>query len=79
MGMTLVGPAIPCFVSWAEDEDFGTVSQNRSEASLLRALLAESRLWDRGQRAPLVIAKEWRARLDPAEVCRRMLEVSSDS
>lgn len=80
VGATVVGPRIPCFLSWAEDEDFGTVASGRSAGSLLRALLTERQRWERGERRPAAIAGEWRERLNPAEICCQMLrERSGDS
>lgn len=73
-GVTLVGPPIPCFQSWARDEDFGTVARRRSYRGLLDALLAEADRWRSGDRKAGAISRRWRRRLDPRTLCREMLE-----
>jgi glycosyltransferase involved in cell wall biosynthesis len=74
LGATLVGPPIASLASWTEDGRYGTVARSRRASSLARALSGELAAWDEGTREPREIARQWRARLAPEVVCRRLLE-----
>jgi hypothetical protein len=74
LGATVIGTPIPSLVSWTEDERFGRVASRARPRALARAMLEEMAAWDVGARDARAIAAHWRPRLDPAEVCRRLLE-----
>lgn len=79
LGATIVGPPIPSYTSYSEahgpgEGPFGRVARRAHPDDLARALLDEMSAWDRGERDGLSISAHWRTLLDPAELCRRLLE-----
>ena len=73
-GATLVGTPIPSLISWSEGGRFGRVAARSTPRALARTMLEEMTDWDRGRRDHRAIAAEWRRRLQPATICRQLLE-----
>jgi len=74
MGATIIGTPLPSLISWCEGGRFGRVSRRHHPQSLVRALRLEMEAWDEGRRDGKAIATTWRSRVEPTEVCRRLLE-----
>ncbi len=72
LGGTIVGTPVPALVSWTEEGRFGRIAAADPHA-LGDALAAEMQAWDDGERDAGEITQVWRSRLDPEEICRRML------
>lgn len=73
LGATLVATPIPSVRSWTEDGRFGRVARRPRARELARALVDEMASWDAGERDPGTVAAQWRSRVAPEEVCRRLL------
>lgn len=74
LGATVVAPALPGFAALTGQGTSGTLASHRDEASLARAALAELQRWDRQQRDPEQIARQWRARVSNEAVVAGMLQ-----
>ena len=77
LGATVVGTPIPSLVSWTEQGRFGRVAERSRAGALAAALEREMVAWDTGERDARTVARHWRPRLEPAEVCRRLLAAAS--
>lgn len=73
-GATLIGTPIPSLVSWSQGGRFGRIAARASAGALARAMLDEMADWDAGRRDHQAIAEAWRRRLQPATICRQLLD-----
>lgn len=75
LGGTLVGTRMPSLDSWTQNGAYGRTVAPKAKA-LAKALEAEMKAWDQGERNPHQIAATWRARVSPEAVCSALLAPS---
>ena len=73
LGGTVMGPPLPALIGIVEGGRFGQIARSRRPGDLATAIATEAAQWETGSRDPRAISAHWRQRLNPVQVCEKLI------